>query len=153
MKKYIPLLILIIAIIAILSYCLKNSNAINLPIDEEITNKVPVQFPIQIENNSILNFINGKGEYTTIKKGKEEQTFSFRNNSAKQVEIEIIPENDSANLRINQIILPNGESDGQFGRKLLYDLKEKGLYQIKIGESLMQGEPFEGKYTLKLQLK
>lgn len=121
MKKYIPLLILIIAIIAILSYCLKNSNAINLPIDEEITNKVPVQFPIQIENNSILNFINGKGEYTTIKKGKEEQTFSFRNNSAKQVEIEIIPENDSANLRINQIILPNGESDGPFGRKLLYD--------------------------------
>ena len=101
MKKYIPLLILLIAIIAILSYCLKNSNAINLPIDEEITNKVPVQFPIQIENNSVLNFINGKGEYTTIKKGKQEQTFSFRNNSAKQVEIEIIPENDSANLRIN----------------------------------------------------
>ena len=53
MKKYIPLLILTIAIAAILFFTLKNSNALNMPIANEITRKVPVKFPIKIENNSL----------------------------------------------------------------------------------------------------
>ena len=67
--------------------------------------------------------------------------------------MKIIPQNNQANIRINQIISPNNESDGPFGKEINYDLTEKGLYQIRIGESLMQGDPFEGNYTLKLQLK
>ena len=153
MKKYIPLLILTIAIAAILFFTLKNSNALNMPIANEITKKVPVKFPIKIENNSTLNFIEGKGEYIVVKKAKEVQSFSFRNDSAKTVTIEIIPDKDSANLRINQITFPNNESDGPFGTKTTLNLAGKGSYQIQIGESLMQGDPFEEKYTLKLQLK
>jgi hypothetical protein len=153
MKKYIPLLFITIAIAIIVFYCLKGGNALNMPIANEITKQVPVEFPINIENNSTLNVIDGRGEYIVSKKAGENQVFNFRNDTDKTVTIEVIPEKAASNLRINKIIFPNNESDGPFGQTLTYNLRGKGLYQIEIGESLMQGEPFEGKYTLKLQLK
>ena len=104
-------------------------------------------------NNSELKLIHGKGEFEIEKEAKEQQTFSFRNDSSSSVFIQIIPQNKLGNIRINQLISPNNEKDGPFGQEINYDLTEKGLYQIRIGESLMQGDPFEGKYTLKLQLK
>ncbi len=107
----------------------------------------------KISTHSELNLINGKGEFEIVKLAKEQQTFSFRNDSSTSVSIQIIPQNRLTNVRINQIISPNNETDGPFGKELNYELTEKGLYQIRIGESLMQGDPFEGKYTLKLQLK
>ena len=159
MKKYSPIIILSIAIGAIIIYCMTSNQTISIG---ETTQKVvkkdssmqeiALATP-KIMNNSELKLIHGKGEFEIEKEAKEQQTFSFRNDSSSSVFIQIIPQNKLGNIRINQLISPNNEKDGPFGQEINYDLTEKGLYQIRIGESLMQGDTFEGKYTLKLQLK
>lgn len=159
MKKYTPIILLSIAIGAIVFYCLTINNPIVIgdsnqkEIRNDSSTKEIALTTYKISNNSELKLANGQGEFEIEKLAKESQTFSFRNDSSKSVSIQIIPQNNQANIRINQMISPNNESDGPFGKELNYNLTEKGLYQIRIGESLMQGEPFEGKYTLKLQLK
>ncbi|WP_312311470.1 hypothetical protein [Empedobacter brevis] len=159
MKKYRPIIILSIAIGAIFIYCITKSQTITIGEvrQKSVVNHSPMReiadSSPKISTHSELNLINGKGEFEIVKLAKEQQTFSFRNDSSTSVSIQIIPQNRLANVRINQIISPNNETDGPFGKELNYELTEKGLYQIRIGESLMQGDPFEGKYTLKLQLK
>ena len=158
MKKYIPVLILSITIAILFTYCKisdyinKTENTIALT-DNIITIKNNQTLPLSLKHNNELKLVNGEGKFILDKKNDEQQTFSFRNNDSKQVFIKLTSINNTANLRINQIISPTNKSDGPFDRDLVYHLSEKGLYQIKIGENLMQGDPFRGKYTLKLQLK
>ena len=159
MKKYNPIIILTIAISAIIIYCITRNKSLIIgdSVQEEIKKDSSIQevalvLP-KIMNNSELKLIQGKGKFEIEKVAKEQQTFSFRNDSSSSVSIQIIPQNKLGNIRINQLISPNNEKDGPFGQEINYDLTEKGLYQIRIGESLMQGDPFEGKYTLILQLK
>lgn len=159
MKKYNPIIILTIAISAIIIYCITRNKSLIIgdSVKEEIKKDSSIQevalaLP-KIMNNSELKLIQGKGKFEIEKVAKEQQTFSFRNDSSSSVSIQIIPQNKLGNIRINQLISPNNEKDGPFGQEINYDLTEKGLYQIRIGESLMQGDPFEGKYTLILQLK
>ena len=158
MKKYIPVLILSITIAILFTYS-KISDYINKPentialTDNIITIKNNQTLPLSLKHNNELKLVNGEGKFILDKKNDEQQTFSFRNNDSKQVFIKLTSINNTANLRINQIISPTNKSDGPFDRDLVYHLSEKGLYQIKIGENLMQGDPFRGKYTLKLQLK
>lgn len=54
------------------------------------------------------------------------------------------------NVRFNQIIMPDGNMDGPFGRDLTYGLAAKGDYTLAIGESLMEGEPYAGELTVEL---
>ncbi len=58
-----------------------------------------------------------------------------------------------ANIRINQIISPSGAADGPFGIQAEYPLTETGTWQIIVAESLMNGEPYTGPFTLTFQLK
>ncbi|MDH2206178.1 MULTISPECIES: hypothetical protein [Empedobacter] len=159
MKKYSPIIILSIAIGAIIIYCMTKNEPLTMGDSVQKVIKKDSSFQEiafaspKTMNNSELKLIHGKGEFEIEKEAKEQQTFSFRNDSSSSVFIQIIPKNKLGNIRINQLISPNNEKDGPFGREINYDLTEKGLYQIRIGESLMQGDPFEGKYTLKLQLK
>ena len=159
MKKYSPIIILSIAIGAIIIYCMTKNEPLTMGDSVQKVIKKDSSFQEiafaspKTMNNSELTLIHGKGEFEIEKEAKEQQTFSFRNDSSSSVFIQIIPKNKLGNIRINQLISPNNEKDGPFGREINYDLTEKGLYQIRIGESLMQGDPFEGKYTLKLQLK
>ncbi|MDH0673001.1 hypothetical protein N5D03_00345 [Empedobacter sp. GD03861] len=159
MKKYSPIIILSIAIGAIIIYCMTKNEPLTMGDSVQKVIKKDSSFQEiafaspKTMNNSELKLIHGKGEFEIEKEAKEQQTFSFRNDSSSSVFIQIIPKNKLGNIRINQLISPNNEKDGPFGREINYDLTEKGLYQIRIGESLMQGDSFEGKYTLKLQLK
>ncbi|WP_291094845.1 hypothetical protein [Empedobacter sp. UBA6745] len=159
MKKYSPIIILSIAIGAIIIYCMTKNEPLTMGDSVQKVIKKDSSFQEiafaspKTMNNSELKLIQGKGKFEIEKVAKEEQTFSFRNDSSSSVFIQIIPQDKLGNIRINQLISPNNEKDGPFGQEINYDLNEKGLYQIRIGESLMQGDPFEGKYTLKLQLK
>lgn len=47
------------------------------------------------------------------------------------------------NLRINQIILPDGSADGPFSSEMKYTKKQSGTYKIVFGKNLMA----EGKLT------
>ncbi|MFV0143946.1 hypothetical protein OBJ68_03455 [Empedobacter falsenii] len=159
MKKYTPIILLSLAIAAIVFNSMTKNESIKVgqSAQKELKNssfvkEIALRIP-EISDHSELKLMNGKGDFETEKHANENQIFSFRNDSSQSVFIQIIPQNNQANIRINQIISPNNESDGPFGKEINYDLTEKGLYQIRIGESLMQGDPFEGNYTLKLQLK
>lgn len=62
----------------------------------------------------------------------------------------LLPEGEMANIRFNQIIMPDSSMDGPFGRYLTYDLASKGLYSLIIGESLMADNPYAGKFIVEL---
>lgn len=109
--------------------------------------------PIEIVDQQTLQLTKDEEIYLSHKKRGQEQTFLIKNTNYSKIIVSIEPAIDSANLRINQLISPSGISNGPFGRELTSDLVEKGVYQLRIGESLMQGEPYQGKYTLKLRLK
>jgi len=143
MKKYSPIIILSIAIGAIIIYCMTKNEPLTMGDSVQKVIKKDSSFQEiafaspKTMNNSELKLIHGKGEFEIEKEAKEQQTFSFRNDSSSSVFIQIIPKNKLGNIRINQLISPNNEKDGPFGREINYDLTEKGLYQIRIGESLM----------------
>lgn len=59
----------------------------------------------------------------------------------------------SANLRFTQIALPNQTFDGPFDRDLSYSIKKPGRYALIIGQNLMAGDPWSGKFTLKVWVK
>jgi hypothetical protein len=49
----------------------------------------------------------------------------------------IEPSEQDANIRLNQIIYPGGESEGPFGRDQKFALKKMGFYQLIISNDLM----------------
>lgn len=57
-----------------------------------------------------------------------------------------------ANIRFDQIIMPDSTMDGPFGREIEYKLTQRGTYQLSIGESLMAGDPWAGVFLLRIQL-
>ena len=63
------------------------------------------------------------------------------------------PATKTANIRFNQINLPNGTSDGPFGKTLDYTLKGPGLYKLQIGSSMMAESPYTGKFILKVKVE
>lgn len=84
------------------------------------------------------------------KKGGKMDTIKVNVSSYNGIAAKITP-SKPGNIRFNLIILPNGETDGPFGKTLDYKVTEPGIYSIVIGESLMQGDRFAGQYQLKFQ--
>ena len=65
----------------------------------------------------------------------------------------ILPEDSAANIRINQIFTPSGKADGPFGREVKRRLQEQGTYKLIIGENLMQGDEWKGKFKLTVKVE
>ena len=80
---------------------------------------------------------------------KQSDTIVINSNGFKNLNAEIVS-SKPGNIRINQIISPDSNSDGPFGKDLEYKLNQQGEFKLIIGESLMQGDPFEGDYILKV---
>ena len=78
---------------------------------------------------------------------RKQDTIILNNPNFKRIQAEIAADS-LGNIRINQIIKPDGSSDGPFGRELDYEVKTPGPYKLIIGESKMQGDPFSGDYVL-----
>ena len=64
----------------------------------------------------------------------------------------ITASDQDANVRFAQIFLPDGTTDGPFDREIEYDLPSDGRYRIKIGESLMAGDPWGGDFKVEITL-
>lgn len=94
-----------------------------------------------------------KSEWDSIKLhkiGKESDTITFNPGTYKNLNAEVNGVR-AGNIRFNQIIMPDKSSDGPFGKDLNYLLDQSGEYKLIIGESQMQGDPFEGDYILKFK--
>lgn len=90
-------------------------------------------------------------ERTKIQGQKDTLTFELQ--KASTVNIALSTEGKAGNIRINQILMPDGASDGPFGTDYTDSLSMAGQYRIVIGESLMQENPYTGPYRVKIELK
>ena len=81
---------------------------------------------------------------------KISDTISFDSKDFKQIDAELHSDKPG-NIRFNMIVLPDNNTDGPFGKDVQYKLDKKGTYKLIIGESLMQGDPFDGQYTIRFK--
>jgi hypothetical protein len=66
---------------------------------------------------------------------------------------QVSPKGENGNVRFSQIILPNGKMDGPFGSRLSYATPQTGTYKLIIGENMMAGDKWKGKFRLKVWVK
>lgn len=69
-----------------------------------------------------------------------------------ELSVLLVPQDSVANIRINQIFFPDGKADGPFGRNLVRKITQPGNYKLVIGEDLMQGEEWKGKFSLSVAI-
>ncbi len=65
----------------------------------------------------------------------------------------ISSDDSAANIRINQIITPDGKADGPFGKEWKFALHQQGMYRLLIGENLMQGDEWKGEFKLTIKVE
>ena len=109
-------------------------------------------------NDTIINIRFPEGGYSTKVEGKlkginEPVTVNIPVTTGKQLIAVIQPEDSTANIRINQIFTPDEKADGPFGKELHYAIKQPGNYKLIIGENLMQGEEWKGKFWLTVEVR
>jgi hypothetical protein len=75
-------------------------------------------------------------------------TFVINPPKGKSLSVSINAMADPANIRINQVILPDGSSAGPFGKSITLPINLKGYYKIIVTGSNMQGDDFKGPFTL-----
>lgn len=109
--------------------------------------------PSTLDRESVQNE-NDEGtlQFRRTKVAKERDTLSFDIAHPSHVEIELKTPANTGNLRINQIIMPDGTMDGPYGRIFEDSLSQAGTYRLIVGESLMQGDPYAGDYHLKIKI-
>lgn len=57
------------------------------------------------------------------------------------------------NIRVSQIIKPDGTSDGPFGKYMTYSLTKTGQYQVVLAPNMMAGDPWSGMIDMNLVLR
>ena len=108
-----------------------------------------------VKNKDILPFgpkVNKIVAYAEKKDGEKFSLF-FDVTTQTKAFVKITTEDDLANIRINQLITPDQQSDGPFGKDAEFPLYQGGTYQIIFAESLMQGNPYHGKFKVEIELK
>jgi len=128
----------------------QEDNSANVPVDS-------VQSVPETSDSTQINLqekaIELKSSWDSIrlhKISKVSDTISFDSKDFKQLNAELHSDKPG-NIRFNMIILPDNNSDGPFGRDIQYTLDKKGDYKLIVGESLMQGDPFDGNYTIRFK--
>lgn len=104
---------------------------------------------MKMENNkgSIRGYLSGIGTHVTI---------IVPVSSGDSITAQIVPDDDSANIRFKQIYVPAGKAgkyDGPFSRSLSYPIKAKGDYKLTIGENLLTGADWQGNFTCNVVIK
>lgn len=99
-----------------------------------------------------LQIMWAKAKSDTSKLARQKTVFEFDSSTATGLLLKVTPADSTANLRISQIIDPTGKSDGPFGREIDYPITEKGIYKVIVSESLMQGDPYSGKFEFDVKL-
>ena len=88
-----------------------------------------------------------------VKVAGERDTISFEIEQPSLVTATLSTPSDTGNIRINQIIMPDGTMDGPFGKTYKDSLYIPGTYQLIIAESLMQGDTYGGGYDVEIEIR
>lgn len=110
---------------------------------------------LAVKNNEILPFSSKVKKITAYANKIEGQKFNLFFDVTTQTKafVKISTDKPTDNIRIDQIINPNQESDGPFGKEIEFPLYQGGMYEIVLAESLMQGSPFQGNFKVEIELK
>jgi len=87
-----------------------------------------------------------------VKVAGERDTISFEIEQPSLVKATLSTPSDTGNIRINQIIMPDGTLGGPFGKTYQDSLHIPGTYQLIIAESLMQGDTYGGGYDVEIEI-
>ncbi len=63
------------------------------------------------------------------------------------------PLDTKGNVRIAQIITPDGTGDGPFGKEMTYALTQSGSHQIILSANMMAGDPWSGEVEVNVEVK
>ncbi|HEV8083576.1 MAG TPA: hypothetical protein VGP55_10260 [Chitinophagaceae bacterium] len=104
---------------------------------------------VKLTNNkgSIRGYLSGIGRHVTL---------IVPVNSGDSITAQIIPDDDTANIRFNQVYIPLGKTgkyDGPFSRSISYPVSVKGNYKLIIGENLMKESDWKGNFTCNVLIK
>ena len=119
----------------------KQVNTLLVPRDTLLTMKM--------DNNkgSVRAYLSGIGKHVTI---------IVPVSKGDSITAQIIPDDDTANIRFNQIYIPvdkAGKYDGPFSRSISYPVTVKGDYKLIIGENLMAEADWKGNFTCNVLIK
>lgn len=101
-----------------------------------------VQQPLSDKNGPLL--------FERVKVSGEKDTISFEIKERSIVKIKLSTPSDTGNIRISQIVMPNGEMDGPFGKDYEDSLQAPGVYNLIIAESMMAENPYTGEYQVEI---
>lgn len=105
---------------------------------------IRVTFPAGATEVSLNGKITGLGD---------NKTYVMEVSAGQKLNASVKPSEGDGNIRISQIISPSGKADGPFGPSASYDLNESGDWKIVLSEDQMAGDPWEGEYTLTIDIK
>lgn len=110
----------------------------------------------QTGNIILLSFEKGSREleaYGHLDSGNSRVTCYLDVKQGTRLTAEIETESGRGNIRFNQIFLPNGQSDGPFGKSLDYPLSERGLYKMVIAASQMADSAYVGRFSVRVRVE
>ncbi len=91
-------------------------------------------------------------QFHLVKVAGERDTISFEIKKRSWVKVTLSTPSDTGNIRLNQIIMPDGAMDGPFGKTYEDSLVVLGTYQLIVAESLMQENPYTGEYHVEIEI-
>jgi hypothetical protein len=91
-------------------------------------------------------------KFKVRKESGQTMTFRFHNGEFDHLHATLSSDDEAANVRFTQIIMPDGEADGPFGMEIDYELVKEGEYRLLVNENMMAGDPWEGEFTLEISL-
>ena len=104
---------------------------------------------VDIKNNkgSVRAYLNGIGKHVTI---------VVPVNGGDSLTAVLIPDDNNANIRFNQVYVPEGKHgkyDGPFSRNISYPVTVKGNYKLIVCEDLMAEKNWSGSFTCDIIIK
>ncbi|MCC8018799.1 MAG: hypothetical protein LIO85_03380 [Rikenellaceae bacterium] len=121
--------------------------------DRSVPDTRAVPPPSAREGDIVPVFVGGRSR-TTVRKDSCRTVFvTFDAERGKTLRAYLSSKDPEANIRISQIVMPDGTMDGPFGWNMTYDLPETGTYRLAIHENMMAGRPWGSDFKVELALK
>ena len=131
-KKTIIRLLVIVIVVRVIHHFVTQKRAENIMNENSIVQTGDVQEPLTNLSGATTNeytfFFSGTNEeqVTLYHTQGEATNIYFINSEAKAMKVDVTFPDGSGNLRLAQIIMPDGTADGPFGQTTTYELNQFG---------------------------
>ena len=121
------------------------------------TSKQVIDMLIKRDTLLTVDLVNNKGSVRAYLSGiGKHVTIVVPVKGGDSITAQIIPDDDTANIRFNQIYIPVGKTgkyEGPFSRSISYPVTVKGDYKLIVGENLMAEQAWDGNFTCTVLIK